>query len=65
MKVGGPGAPFSCRPCCRPDLSTDFLEGLQQYSHCWVLYVFHMNTGWLAELSLRAPFPVVEAACGC
>lgn len=28
----------------RPGLGSDFLEGLQQYSHCWVLYVFHENT---------------------
>jgi hypothetical protein len=28
----------------RPGLSADFLEGLQQYSHCWVLYIFHENT---------------------
>ena len=37
----------------RPDLSADFLEGLQGYSHCWVLYVFHENTDlqrlWQAE----------------
>ncbi|EFN57940.1 hypothetical protein CHLNCDRAFT_10454, partial [Chlorella variabilis] len=28
----------------RPGLSGDFLEGLGQYSHCWVLYIFHENT---------------------
>jgi tRNA (Thr-GGU) A37 N-methylase len=28
----------------RPGLSADFFEGLQQYSHCWLLYVFHENT---------------------
>ncbi|KAL4443496.1 hypothetical protein ABPG75_011233 [Micractinium tetrahymenae] len=28
----------------RPDLSADFFEGLEGYSHCWVLYVFHENT---------------------
>jgi hypothetical protein len=28
----------------RPELSAEFLEGLQGYSHCWVLYVFHENT---------------------
>jgi len=29
----GPGVPAAC------------LEGLEQFSHCWVLYVFHQNTG--------------------
>ncbi|KAL4858561.1 tRNA (adenine(37)-N6)-methyltransferase [Chlorella vulgaris] len=28
----------------RKGLSPDFFEGLQQYSHCWVLYIFHQNT---------------------
>lgn len=28
----------------RPGLSADFFAGLQQYSHCWLLYVFHENT---------------------
>ena len=28
----------------RPGLSADFLAGLEGYSHCWLLYVFHENT---------------------
>ena len=28
----------------RADLSGDYLEGLGQYTHCWVLYIFHENT---------------------
>lgn len=23
---------------------TEALEGLADYSHCWILYVFHLNT---------------------
>lgn len=29
----------------RPELSPDFFQGLEQFSHCWVLYIFHENTG--------------------
>lgn len=47
-----------CRPLppqsCRADLAPAFLDGLQQYSHCWVLYVFHMNTD-LQRLWVAAP----------
>ena len=32
------------RLALRPELGAEFLEGLQQYSHCWVLYIFHENT---------------------
>ena len=28
----------------RRELSTEFLEGLDQFSHCWILYMFHKNT---------------------
>lgn len=28
----------------RNKLSSDFLEGLDQFSHCWILYMFHNNT---------------------
>jgi tRNA-Thr(GGU) m(6)t(6)A37 methyltransferase TsaA len=28
----------------RKELSADFLEGLEGFSHCWVLYMFHQNT---------------------
>ena len=29
----------------RPELNGNvFLEGIRQYSHCWVLYIFHENT---------------------
>ncbi len=28
----------------RPELAADIFEGLQQYSHCWVMYIFHENT---------------------
>jgi tRNA (adenine37-N6)-methyltransferase len=24
--------------------SAEALEGLSDYSHCWILYVFHLNT---------------------
>jgi tRNA (Thr-GGU) A37 N-methylase len=29
---------------CRPDIPEGCLEGLEQYSHVWVLYIFHCNT---------------------
>ena len=29
----------------RPDLSAEYLQGLEGYSHCWLLYIFHANTG--------------------
>lgn len=29
------------------DVHASSLEGLDQYSHCWVIYVFHENTGKL------------------
>ncbi|CAD7702861.1 unnamed protein product [Ostreobium quekettii] len=28
----------------RQGLPHDALDGLQQYSHCWILYIFHRNT---------------------
>lgn len=28
----------------RPDVPAGCLEGLAQYSHCWLLFVFHANT---------------------
>eukprot|EP00887_Chlorella_sp_A99_P006114 scaffold22.g6114.t1 len=28
----------------RPDLSPEFFDGLRQYSHVWVLFIFHHNT---------------------
>ena len=47
----------------RADLAPEFLEGLQQYSHCWVLYVFHMNTGrWVAGLRGRGEGEARERA---
>ncbi|KAK9820048.1 hypothetical protein WJX72_005461 [[Myrmecia] bisecta] len=33
----------------RPGVPPSCLEGLEQYSHCWILYVFHCNTD-LAKL---------------
>lgn len=29
----------------QPDVPTCCLDGLLDYSHCWVIYVFHLNTG--------------------
>ena len=29
---------------CRPGVPHASLEGLTDYSHCWILYVFHRNT---------------------
>ena len=29
---------------CRPGVPHASLEGLTEYSHCWILYVFHRNT---------------------
>ncbi|GLC33986.1 hypothetical protein PLESTM_000141000 [Pleodorina starrii] len=34
-----------------PDVPAACLEGLTQYSHCWVLYVFHANTDLAKYLS--------------
>ncbi|KXZ51893.1 hypothetical protein GPECTOR_11g327 [Gonium pectorale] len=34
-----------------PNVPAACLEGLQQYSHCWVLYVFHANTDLAKYLS--------------
>ena len=32
------------------DVPAKALEGLEQYSHCWLLYVFSENTGgWVGE----------------
>ena len=33
-------------PClpCSPHVPPASLEGLTEFSHCWVLYVFHCNT---------------------
>jgi tRNA (adenine37-N6)-methyltransferase len=28
----------------RPELASDIFQGLQNYSHCWVMYIFHENT---------------------
>jgi tRNA-Thr(GGU) m(6)t(6)A37 methyltransferase TsaA len=28
----------------RPELPAECLHGLSQYSHCWILYIFHQNT---------------------
>lgn len=28
----------------RPGIPHEALEGLEQYSHCWILYFFHENT---------------------
>lgn len=28
----------------RSELSSDFLDGLEKFSHCWILYMFHKNT---------------------
>ena len=35
-------------------MAPEFFDGLEQYSHCWVLYVFHMNTGkhWASSFAL-------------
>jgi tRNA (Thr-GGU) A37 N-methylase len=29
---------------CRPGIPHACLEGLQGYSHCWIIYIFHRNT---------------------
>jgi tRNA (Thr-GGU) A37 N-methylase len=29
---------------CSEGLPKDLLAGLDEYSHCWVIYVFHANT---------------------
>ncbi|EFJ52642.1 hypothetical protein VOLCADRAFT_102619 [Volvox carteri f. nagariensis] len=34
-----------------PNIPVACLEGLEQYSHCWVLYVFHANTDLAKYLS--------------
>ena len=33
-----------CRLTLRGELSGEFLDGLEQFSHVWVLFVFHCNT---------------------
>jgi tRNA (Thr-GGU) A37 N-methylase len=38
----------------RQGLSPALLEGLEQYSHCWVLYVFHANTDLAKLLAAQA-----------
>ncbi|GAX82584.1 hypothetical protein CEUSTIGMA_g10010.t1 [Chlamydomonas eustigma] len=32
------------------DIPASSLEGLEQYSHCWILYVFHQNTDLVKTL---------------
>ncbi len=41
-----------------PNIPAACLEGLTQYSHCWVLYVFHANTGGCGGLHLPMQYPV-------
>jgi tRNA (Thr-GGU) A37 N-methylase len=38
-------------------LPRDLLEGLDQYSHCWVLYEFHANTNAMDSSATRASSP--------
>jgi tRNA-Thr(GGU) m(6)t(6)A37 methyltransferase TsaA len=33
-----------CTLTLRSELSSEFLEGLEQFSHAWILFVFHENT---------------------
>ena len=40
----GGGTESPCRHVCRQDIPAGCLEGLEQYSHVWVLYIFHCNT---------------------
>ena len=35
---------LSAQIFCRPDIPIGCLDGLEQYSHVWVLYIFHCNT---------------------
>ena len=35
---------LSAQLFCRPDIPIGCLDGLEQYSHVWVLYIFHCNT---------------------
>lgn len=47
-----------------PSVPADCLEGLTQYSHCWVLYLFHANTserrrGLVAGVVPRAAAPLL------
>lgn len=47
---GTPRQPLLCplarsRVVLAPHVPASCLEGLEQYSHCWVLYIFHCNTG--------------------
>lgn len=44
------------------------LEGLAEYSHCWILYVFHLNTDldklWRepsrSKFKAKVSFPILE-----
>lgn len=43
-------------PCfCCAQLPLESLEGLDQFSHCWVIYVFHQNTNLHNEEKARQP----------
>ena len=42
--VHGGGTKSACHRVCRQDIPAGCLEGLEQYSHVWVLYIFHCNT---------------------
>ncbi|KAI7842910.1 hypothetical protein COHA_003421 [Chlorella ohadii] len=44
----------------RPEMSGAYFEGLQEYSHCWVLYIFHENTD-LQRLWQEEPYAGVPA----
>jgi len=44
-----PGVPAAC------------LDGLGEYSHCWVLYVFHRNTDLHRDAGGRPPFTGLKA----
>lgn len=53
-----------------PHIPSRILEGLDQYTHCWVIYVFHLNTGAYVKshsfcLPCRTPYIVAYMFLFC
>lgn len=43
-----------CALTLASDVHTSSLEGLEQYSHCWIIYIFHENTDITKTLTDRS-----------
>jgi tRNA (Thr-GGU) A37 N-methylase len=46
-----------------PEIPDCIFEGLEEFSHCWILYAFHLNTG--AHLSSGRSMHVLHSNLEC